>query len=490
LARWQIACHRHVASKLWVIAGRRAGKDSVASLIGAFTAALFEGGKVLRPGERPLVMCLAVDREQAGIVLNYMRRMFTDIPMLAAMVTRETADGFQLSNGIDVVVSTNSYRAARGRTVLCAVFDEVAFWRSEQTATPDVETYRAVKPGMATLASEAMLIGISSPHSKSGLLYERFKRHYGRNGDNVLVIKAPTAVLNPSMDESIIAAALEDDPVAARADWLAEFRDDISGFADVAVIEAAVDRGVTLRPPRQGVSYASFCDPSGGVRDSFSCGVAHNEDGVAVLDNVLEIKSPFNPTAATEQTANTLHAYGLHHTVGDKYAAAWVVDAFSKLGVRYEHSDRDRSSLYLDCLPLFTSGRARLLDNKRLVTQFASLERRTSVAGRDRVDHGVGAMTTSATLPLARWCWRPRARQRSTGRASLPTSSPSAVRILTGASAGSTAVRWSRIPVGSSACWRRIGAVSGNNRPCNMKHYERHSRRHFFIAHSDGSAAS
>jgi hypothetical protein len=59
--------------ELWVIAGRRAGKDSIASLIGTWTAALFDGGDVLRPGERPLVMCLAVAREQASIVLNYMR---------------------------------------------------------------------------------------------------------------------------------------------------------------------------------------------------------------------------------------------------------------------------------------------------------------------------------------------------------------------------------------------------------------------------------
>jgi hypothetical protein len=118
--------------------------------------------------------------------------------------------------------------------------------------------------------------------------------------------------------------------------------------------------------------------------------VAHNEDGVAVLDNLVEIRAPFNPTSATEQIAGTLRAYGLRHTVGDKYAAAWVVDAFSKLGVRYEHSERDRSSVYLDALPLFTSGRARLLQNNRLVTQFASLERRTSPVGKDRVDHGVG----------------------------------------------------------------------------------------------------
>jgi hypothetical protein len=376
--------------ELWIVAGRRAGKDSVASLIGAFTAALFDEMHRLRPGERPLVACYAVDREQAAIVLGYMRAMFADIPLLRALVARETQDGFALTNGVDLVVSTNSYRAARGRPVLVAIFDEVAYWRSELTSTPDLETYRAVKPGMATLSSTAMLVGISSPYRKSGLLYEKFKKHFGRDDDNVLVIKAPTAALNPSLDESVIAEALEDDPVAARADWLGEFRDDISGYADTALIEAAVDPGVALRPPRQEVAYTSFCDPSGGARDSFTCAVAHVEGDVAVLDNLVEVRAPFNPTLATQQVCGTLKAYRLHKTTGDKYAAEWVVDAFAKHGIVYEHSERDRSALYLDCLPLFTSGRARLLDNKRLVAQFGALERRTSPVGKDRIDHGPG----------------------------------------------------------------------------------------------------
>ncbi len=57
---------------------------------------------------------------------------------------------------------------------------------------------------------------------------------------------------------------------------------------------------------------------------------------------------------------------------------------------KYQHSDRDRSAIYLDVLPKFTSGRIRILDNSRLVTQFAALERRTSPIGKDRVDHGPG----------------------------------------------------------------------------------------------------
>jgi hypothetical protein len=243
--------------ELWVVAGRRAGKDSVASLIAAHAAALFDEQGKLRPGERAAVLCLACDRDQARIVLNYVKSYFTSVPVLKAGVRRETADGFELKNGIDVVVGTNSFRSTRGRTILCAILDEVAFYRSELTATPDVETYRAIRPGMATLQG-SMLIGISSPYRRAGLLYQKFKDHYGKDGGDILVIRAPTAVLNPTIDAAIIDQALAEDPAAARAEWLGEFRDDIAGFADVALIEAAVDCGVTVRPPRRGVYYSSF----------------------------------------------------------------------------------------------------------------------------------------------------------------------------------------------------------------------------------------
>jgi hypothetical protein len=53
--------------ELIVAAGRRAGKDSIASLLATFAATIEQGhlGR-LRPGEMAVVQCLAVDREQAG----------------------------------------------------------------------------------------------------------------------------------------------------------------------------------------------------------------------------------------------------------------------------------------------------------------------------------------------------------------------------------------------------------------------------------------
>jgi hypothetical protein len=371
--------------ELWIIAGRRAGKDSIASVIAAQAASFFEPAGRLRGGERACVLCLAVDRSQATIVLNYVRSYFTDISYLAATVERETKDGFELSNGVDVVVATNSYRSVRGRSVLLAIFDEVGFWRSEASVAPDVETYHAVAPGMATLR-DAMLVGITSPHRKAGLAYERWREHYGRDGDDVLVVRAPSAVLNPTIDRRIIDEAMARDPQVARAEWMAEWRDDLSQFLDRQLVEAAVDVGVTVRSAVPGVRYHAFADPSGGANDAFTLGVTHCEKDVVVLDCLVERHAPFNPDQATEEMAETVKSYGVREVTGDRYAGRWVVEAFGKHGVTYRHSGRDRSAIYMEALPLFMSGKIRLLDSRRLVSQFASLERRTTM-GRDRIDH-------------------------------------------------------------------------------------------------------
>jgi hypothetical protein len=376
--------------ELWIVAGRRSGKDSIASALACHAAALFDQDHLLRPGERPLVALLACDRDQSRIVLGYIKSFFTDIPMLRAMVTRATATGFALSNGIDIAVATNSFRAVRGRPILCAILDEVAFYRDDTSSLPDVETYKAIMPALATLPG-SMLIGISSPYRKAGLLYTKYRDHFGKDSDTTLVVKAPTLTLNPTIDPDIVAQALQDDPAAGRSEWLGEFRSDIGGYVDAAMIESAIDYGVTVRPPRKGVVYRSFCDPSGGAHDSFTAAVAHREaDGVVVLDALLEVKAPFNPTSATQQVTDLLKSYRLGNTVADKYGAAWITDAFSKCQIKLQHSDRNRSEIYLDCMPLFTSGRARLLDHRKLATQFGSLERRTSPMGKDIVNHSPG----------------------------------------------------------------------------------------------------
>lgn len=372
--------------ELVVIGGRRGGKDSTSA--GAIAcAAASDYGQFTRPGETPQILCLAVDKTQARIVLNYTRALFNRVPMLAALKANETREGLELSNGNEIIVSTNNFRSVRGRTVPLAIFDEAGYWRDENFATPDVETYRAIRPCMATIPT-AMLVIISTPYRRQGLLYEKYTKSFGKDDERVLVVLAPSLVLNPTLDQGLIDEAMADDAAAARAEYFCEWRDDIASFISSELIEAAVDVGVMVRPPLPGVKYVAGVDASSGTgRDSFGVAIAHKEAGGVVLDLAHEIRPPFNALTAITEAASIVGQYGIREVCGDRYAPGFVAESFAKHGIKYRYSERDRSAMYLECLPLFTSGKVRLVDNRRLVTQFAQLERRTSSSGKDRVDH-------------------------------------------------------------------------------------------------------
>jgi hypothetical protein len=53
-----------------------------------------------------MVLCLASDRAQASIALNFIRGHFA-ANRLAAMITRQTDDGMELDCGVDIVVQTS-----------------------------------------------------------------------------------------------------------------------------------------------------------------------------------------------------------------------------------------------------------------------------------------------------------------------------------------------------------------------------------------------
>jgi hypothetical protein len=65
----------------------------------------------------------------------------------------------------------------------------------------------------------------------------------------MLVWKASTRVMNPSIPESVIAEAYERDPASAAAEFGADFRTDVGSFIDVEVIDACTISGRYELPP-------------------------------------------------------------------------------------------------------------------------------------------------------------------------------------------------------------------------------------------------
>ena len=127
------------------------------------------------------------------------------------------------------------------------------------------------------------------------------------------------------------------------------------------------------------------------------------EYDVAVLDLIYERRAPFDSDTTIAEIAGILRMYNIHTVVGDDYGAELTVSAFRRNGITYKPAELNRSEIYLNVLPSFTSGRVRLLDNERLIYQLVSLERRTQRSGHDSVDHPRGQhddVANSAALAI------------------------------------------------------------------------------------------
>ena len=378
-------------SEAWAIVGRRGGKSRVAALVAVHLACFKDWSGVLAPGERGTVMVLAADRPQARVVFRYIVGLLDSVPALARLVDRRRRDSIDLHNGVSIEIHAASYKSVRGYTLLAVVADEVAFWRSEDSANPDREILDALRPGMAT-APGSKLIVISTPYSRRGEVWRAYDRFHGQEDAPVLVWQADTLSMNPSVDPGVIARAYEDDPIAAAAEWGAEFRRDVEAYLSPEALAAVTVPGRYELPPAIGLPHVAFVDPSGGSQDSFTLAVAHCErDGMAVLDLVRERTAPFDPDPVVEEFAAVLKTYGLAVVEGDRYAGEWVVERFREHGIEYRVADHTKSELYRELLPGVNGGRVELLDDKVLRAQLEGLERRVARGGKDSIDHPPGS---------------------------------------------------------------------------------------------------
>jgi hypothetical protein len=386
----RVAPPQQSATEAWLICGRRAGKSFILALCAVFLACFFEYRKFLAPGERGTVLIIATNSKQARVIVRYVRALLTHIPMLAKLIERETVDTFDLSNSVTIEVHPASAKSTRGYAVVAALLDEVAFFPTDDSANPDYDILDAIRPGMATIPN-AMLLCASSPYARRGALWDAHRRHFGRDGDPVLVWRAPTRTMNPSVSQQVIDAAAERDPASAAAEWLAEFRSDIESFINREAVEACIAWGVRERAPMQSVRYYGFVDPSGGSADSMTLATGHREDDIVVVDALREIKPPFSPESAVAEFSELLKSYRVSEITGDRYAGEWPRERFREHGIVYEPAQKPKSDLYRDLLPAINSRKLDLLDDARLLTQLVSLERRTARGGRDSIDHAPGA---------------------------------------------------------------------------------------------------
>lgn len=415
--------------EVWMAVGRRGRKSAIAALIGVFEGAYRDHRPHLAPGEPGVVPIIAKDKEDAQTIKNFVANILADDGMAHLVHGDVLAERIHLTTQVDLMIRAATVTAGRSKAVVASLNDEIAFWPKKDSATPDEEILRGIRPGMANIPG-ALLVAMSSPYAKKGLLYENFEAHFGREHDPILFWKAPTTAMHdtPAI-RAFVRKEWEGDAVAAKAEvgWGSEamgpppdaqaegihFREDVEIFIDPDKLRALVvepGRGQLapcsdkpIRPLRPGqepdpndvrFSYFGFFDASGGSSESAALSIAHWDHRIerAVQDFVQEWRAPFHPKEVAKEAALALKVYRLETVRGDQYGGEWVRDRFADFGIGYVEHEMPKRDIYKNLLPRMNSGEVELLDNRRVFEQFKGLERRKTATGLEIIDHPTGSM--------------------------------------------------------------------------------------------------
>lgn len=385
-----------------LIGGRGVGKTLGGVFLMLYVGASRDYRKILGPGELATVAFVTPDRKQSRVAMRYLKGLIAQSPMLAKLVESETSDSVTLTTGCVLEVHTANFKSVRGYSLAGVVVDEAAFLPTDDAANPDIELIRAVTPGLARVPG-SLLLCMSSPYSRRGFIWEAFRKYHGVDGAPCLVWQAPTRRMNPTIPQAVIDEAMADDPAAARSEWGAQFREDLEGLIGMTELERCCEPDRIRRPPQEHIIYAGATDAASGTTagDSWTAVAYHQEHAdagrIAVIDDVIEIRPPFQPSEAAERLAAFFRPYGVGSVVSDKYASQFLVEALRRVHLAWRASEFNRSEAYLAALPWLVGGRVSLPDPnasptaQRLIHQFANLQRRTTAStGRDLVDHPRG----------------------------------------------------------------------------------------------------
>ncbi|WP_363348294.1 hypothetical protein [Methylocystis echinoides] len=381
------------AKRLVVVAGRRSGKSRIAAALAIYFALLCDHSHNLSVGEVGVVLVCAQNVEQAKVVFSYCLGLVQSQPILCKELANATALTVTFKNGIQISVRPSSFRGLRGVTCVAAICDESAFWFTEESAStnPDSEIINgAIQPALMT--TRGMLIVISSPYARKGVLWKFYNKHFGPKGDPLTIVaQGASRDFNPSIDEDEIQAALEEDYALAQSEWLGQFRTDLEGFLSMEAIRACVAPGVYEIAPSFDLTYSAFVDAAtGSGQDDFAMAIGHLEGDVLIVDALRAFTPPFSPENVVTELSELLSYYGVTRVHGDNFASGFVRELFTKKGVAYEPVKLNTSELYLNLLGTINAKKIQLLDDTKSINQLANLERRTGFAGKDRVSHPVG----------------------------------------------------------------------------------------------------
>jgi len=292
--------------ELILCCGRRASKSSIASIVSNYeTYRLIKMGNPQEyfgfpDGSEIAVTTASTSDENAVTLFNMMKARCMNCNYLKDRVVNKTLSYFNLKTEEDELKSNEpsifmlcggaGSQMLRGHNNLAVIFDEAAFFALNGKNSGE-EVYNALTPSVASFTKggdktkgEGRIILLSSPYGKSGMFYQKYLESFD-NTESMLMFQMYSAMVNPTIDNSILRDAKRKNPAMFDCEYGAKFSDTISSWIDAETLNKITKKEIVknAKQGKSGIEYYMGLD-YGGKTDGSSVAIVHKEGEKIVLD--------------------------------------------------------------------------------------------------------------------------------------------------------------------------------------------------------------
>lgn len=398
-------------SDITLIIGRRAAKSCMGHFVNC--AELLGGGhkqRLIIEDQYPIFLHISQDIEHAvagmrQYSLYYLKSSPAGLEILGDLKQSVTMRSIKMAGCGVMKVGAPNIKVGKGDSNACVIMDELAMWQSdEKSAAPDREVEKAVNYGMMQFAPFAKKLKLSTPYTEEGLLWDMHEiGTHGRHladpeqraaHSHTLVLQGPSPVLrNPSITKVFLQTEKAKDPVGFEREVGAHFAKSITAYLPADLVRAAVEKGMTQRPPIKGRYYVAAIDPAF-KRDAFPLCIGHLEQGgIFVQDLMMSWRGtpdqPLNPGLILPLVGDVLKQYNITTVMSDQHHLESLQSIAEHAGFFIEPfvlTSITKSTIWRNSLTLLYQSKMRLLDHAEQTNELLSLERSITKSKTERIE--------------------------------------------------------------------------------------------------------
>lgn len=402
-------------NKIDLICGRRSGKTLLSAIIAIYCAISNNWKPFLHKTPFATVLIMSHSREFSDEVLEVIKTLIENSPVLSRLINstaKQTtsamnlkvpwivADGVIEYSRVQIKVGAASSKTTRGIAACAILCDEIAYWNlDESMKETDVKIMKAVRPAMKQFGDSAMLIKLSSPGIKQGILYNEYQAdRAGTLPKSYAVFKAPSWMMNTIIDAKEFVEEWELDQDGFDTEYRSNFAESLSNFMSPELVELARMKGVKFLPPldtKEAKYFAAIDAAFKADRFTFSL-VSVRENRVTqhiVMGWEGTRKDPVKAHTVAQYIKTIIKDFPVDHVAADQYAFQPLKEIFDQYNVElkeYTFTSVFKKKIYFNLKKLVNSQQMDLLDHEQQAKELKELVVEQSATGTIKIGHPAG----------------------------------------------------------------------------------------------------